>query len=104
MGGGLGYLAPDDPALRTRGALVGAGTGALMGGLGGALASGGLQPDEVSKMQDVVFGAGRAAGHKAGVRKGFNAGRESIVNNLPTDVPMTQAIKDMLLSKIRGGL
>jgi hypothetical protein len=94
----LGYIAPDDPKLRARSALVGAGTGAVLGGLGGAIASSGLRPEEVSKAQDAAF----RAGHSSGVEKGFQAGREAMVNHIPMGVPMTESIKEMLLKKIRG--
>ena len=95
LGGGLGYLAPDDPKLRARSALVGAGTGAVLGGLGGAMASGGLGAGEVSQVQEKSFNLGRVVGNKAGLDQGFTAGQESILKNLPDEV-MT------LLHKLKG--
>lgn len=81
VGGGLGYITPDDPALRLRSALVGAGTGAVLGGLGGALMSVNVTPDQLR----AVARESRQTGYIAGKALGRREGAVAVARRLPID-------------------
>lgn len=102
IGAGLGYLAPEEKELRARSALVGAGTGAALGGLGGALASAGMTPEEVQSEALRANAAGMVRGHQIGLAAGHKAGREQIIKDWPTGVPLNEATKIEMLKKLLG--
>jgi len=101
VGGGLGYLAPEEDKLRRRSALVGAGTGAALGGLGGALASAGMDPEDAESMANKArlmgMSHGHTVGHAAGTAQGRLQGQADFVRNMPVGVPMTDDAKAQLL-------
>lgn len=74
LGGGIGYLTASDDELRRRNALAGAGAGALLGGLGGVVASSGKGPDEVTSVANRAHDLGRAVGAREGFSKGLEKG------------------------------
>jgi hypothetical protein len=99
IGGGIGYLSPEDNSLRRRSAMVGAGTGGALGALGGALASGSSTAQGGVPMSEAADRIRQAAvlGHERGIREG----QAQLWSDLPTGQPivLSDEMKSQLVAK-----
>ena len=107
LGGTIGYMTPkdkEDKELRRRSALVGAGSGALMGGLGGALASSGTGADEVTSMVNKAHTRGVSIGahhgRAAGLQEGYAKGQADLAKALPAGEVFTEGDRAEMLAEL----